>query len=86
MQGHNVLYISLEMAEERIAERIDANLMDMTIDDLHSIPKQMFENSVEKLKKKTQGTLVIKEYPTASIMLVILKDYSRNLYQKTVCS
>ena len=56
----------MEMAEERIAERIDANLMDLTIDDLHSLPKQMFDNSVEKLKRKTQGTLVIKEYPTAS--------------------
>ena len=66
MQGHNVLYVTMEMAEERIAERIDANLMDLTIDDLHSLPKQMFDNSVEKLKRKTQGTLVIKEYPTAS--------------------
>ena len=66
MQGQNVLYVTMEMAEERIAERIDANLMDLTIDDLHSLPKQMFDNSVEKLKRKTQGTLVIKEYPTAS--------------------
>ena len=79
MQGHNVLYISLEMAEERIAERIDANLMDMTIDDLHSIPKQMFENSVEKLKKKTQGTLVIKEYPTASAHVGHIKGLLKEL-------
>ena len=66
MQGRNVLYITLEMAEERIAERIDANLMDLTIDELHELPKKMFESSVDKIKNKTQGTLVVKEYPTAS--------------------
>ena len=61
MQGRNVLYITLEMAEERIAERIDANLMDLTIDELHELPKKMFESSVDKIKNKTQGTLVVKE-------------------------
>ena len=66
MQGRNVLYITLEIAEERIAERIDANLMDLTIDELHELPKKMFESSVDKIKNKTQGTLVVKEYPTAS--------------------
>ena len=66
IQGKNVLYITLEMAEERIAERIDANLMDLTIDELHELPKKMFESSVDKIKNKTQGTLVVKEYPTAS--------------------
>ena len=66
MQGKNVLYITLEMAEERIAERIDANLMNITIDDLHSLPKKMFENYLNKIQKKTNGKLIIKEYPTAS--------------------
>jgi replicative DNA helicase len=66
LQGKNVLYITLEMAEERIAERIDANLMDLTIDELHELPKQMFDDAVGKIKKKTKGTLVVKEYPTAT--------------------
>ena len=66
LQGLNVLYITLEMAEERIAERIDANLFDVTIDDLHDMPKQLYENKVAKLHNKTQGKLIIKEYPTAS--------------------
>ena len=66
MQGKNVLYITLEMAEERIAERIDANLMNITIDDLHTLPKKMFENYLTKIQKKTNGKLIIKEYPTAS--------------------
>ena len=66
MQGKNVLYITLEMAEERIAERIDANLMNVTIDDLHTLPKKMFENYLTKIQKKTNGKLIVKEYPTAS--------------------
>ena len=66
MQGHDVLYVTMEMAEERIAERIDANLMDLTMDELHNLPKQTFESSVDKIKNKTKGTLVVKEYPTAS--------------------
>ena len=65
-QGLNVLYITLEMAEERIAERIDANLFDVTIDDLHDMPKQLYDNKVSKLQAKTGGKLIIKEYPTAS--------------------
>jgi len=65
-QGKNVLYITLEMAEERIAERIDANLMNVTIDDLHTLPKKMFENYLTKIQKKTNGKLIVKEYPTAS--------------------
>ena len=65
-QGKNVLYITLEMAEERIAERVDANLFDVTIDDLHAMPKDMYENKVKKLQNKTLGQLIIKEYPTAS--------------------
>ena len=66
LQGRNVLYITLEMAEERIAERIDANLLNVAIQDIGELPKQMFENKVNNLAKKTQGTLIIKEYPTAS--------------------
>lgn len=66
LQGRNVLYITLEMAEERIAERIDANLLNIPIQQLNELPKQMFETKVNSLAKKTQGTLIIKEYPTAS--------------------
>jgi replicative DNA helicase len=65
-QGRNVLYITLEMAEERIAERIDANLMNISMEDLHDLPKQMFENKIQKIIKNTTGTLIVKEYPTAS--------------------
>jgi len=66
MQGRNVLYITLEMAEERIAERIDANLMNISISDLETISKKMFSDRLEKIQKKTQGKLIIKEYPTAA--------------------
>jgi replicative DNA helicase len=66
MQGKNVLYITMEMAEERIAERIDANLMNITMDDLHDLPKKMFTDKLSKIQSKTNGKLVIKEYPTAS--------------------
>ena len=65
-QGLNVLYITLEMAEERIAERIDANLFDISMDDIRSMPKELYDNKVKKLEDKTNGRLVIKEYPTAS--------------------
>ena len=66
LQGKNVLYITLEMAEERIAERIDANLLNTNIQDIGEIPKPIFETRVQSLQKKTQGKLFIKEYPTAS--------------------
>ena len=65
LDGLNVLYITLEMAEERIAERIDANLLDVTIDDLKLIPKDTFDKKIARVKGKTSGKLVIKEYPTA---------------------
>jgi replicative DNA helicase len=65
MQGKNVLYITMEMAEERIAERIDANLLNLTMDELKVVDKNIFDNRLEKLKKKTQGKLIVKEYPTA---------------------
>jgi hypothetical protein len=66
IQGKNVLYITLEMAEEKIAERIDANLLNVPIQQLADLPRQMFENKVNGIAKKTQGTFIIKEYPTAS--------------------
>jgi archaellum biogenesis ATPase FlaH len=66
LQGKNVLYITLEMAEERIAERIDANLLNVPIQDIIELPKNIFETKVNNIAKKTQGTLIIKEYPTAS--------------------
>jgi len=66
LQGRNVLYITLEMAEDRIAERIDANLLNVNIKDIVDLPKQMFDTKVNSIAKKTQGTLIIKEYPTAS--------------------
>src|SRR6056300_837180 len=65
-QGQNVLYITLEMAEERIAERIDANLLDVSMEDLHVMPQQLYDSKVEKINAKTNGKLIIKEYPTAS--------------------
>ena len=66
LQGRNVLYITMEMAEERIAERIDANLLNVNIQEIIDLPKQMFETKVTNLSQKTQGQLIIKEYPTAS--------------------
>jgi len=65
LQGKNVLYITMEMAEERIAERIDANLLNLSMDELKVVEKSIFINRLEKLKTKTQGRLVVKEYPTA---------------------
>ena len=66
LQGKNVLYITLEMAEDRIAERIDANLLNVNIKDITELSKQMFDTKVNNIAKKTQGTFIIKEYPTAS--------------------
>jgi len=66
LQGKNVLYITLEMAEEKIAERIDANLLNVNIQNIVDLPKPMFDSKVNNLTKKTQGQLIIKEYPTAA--------------------
>jgi len=66
LQGRNVLYITLEMAEEKIAERIDANLLNVNIREILDLPKNMFESKVTNISKKTQGNIIIKEYPTAS--------------------
>jgi len=65
-QGMNVLYITCEMAEERIAERIDANLLDTTLDSLRDLPKDVYDRRIESLKTRVKGKLIIKEYPTAS--------------------
>ena len=66
LQGKNVLYVTCEMAEEKIAERIDANLLNTNIKEVSELPKSIFEKKVNKLREKTQGKLIIKEYPTAS--------------------
>lgn len=66
MQGKNVLYLTLEMAEERIAERIDANLMNLSMDELKVVDREVFDNRISKISNKTQGKLIIKEYPTGS--------------------
>lgn len=66
MNNKNVLYITLEMAEEEIAKRIDANILDITLDDLMNLPKTTFDNRITRAKSKSTGKLIIKEYPTAS--------------------
>lgn len=66
MQGKNVLYITLEMAEERIAERIDANLFNLPIDQLESLSKKMFDDKIAKIAKRNIGKLIVKEYPTGA--------------------
>ena len=65
-QNCNVLYITLEMAEEKIAERIDANLLNISIDDLQKLPKDLYDNKINKLKQTIKGKLIVKEYPTAA--------------------
>ena len=65
-EGKNVLYITLEMAEEKIAERIDANLLNVNIQEIQEIPKSVFTKKIDKIKSKTEGKLIVKEYPTAS--------------------
>lgn len=66
MAGLNVLYITMEMAEEKIAERVDANLLDLTIDELKEVPKDVYVKRLDRVKAKTTGKLIVKEYPTAS--------------------
>jgi hypothetical protein len=65
-QGKNVLYITMEMAEEKIAERIDANLLNVTVDELATLPKDAYDKKINRVKEKTVGKLIVKEYPTAS--------------------
>ena len=82
LQGKNVLYITLEMAEEKIAERIDANLLNVPIQDIVDLPKPMFDKKVVNISKKTQGTLIIKEYPTASAHVGHLRHLLQELNLK----
>ena len=82
LQGKNVLYITLEMAEERIAERIDANLLNVGMSDLEELPYQMYETKINKLQNKTTGTLIIKEYPTASASVAHFKNLISELALK----
>ena len=65
-QGKNVLYVTMEMAEERIAERIDTNLMNLPIESLNSLPKKVFDDKIGKIAKASVGKLIVKEYPTGS--------------------
>lgn len=65
-QGKNVLYVTMEMAEEKIAERLDANLLNIELDQIKDLPKQMFDKRLSKFSEKTTGKLIVKEYPTAS--------------------
>ena len=81
-QGKNVLYITLEMAEERIAERIDANLLNIDIQELHTISKQDYDRKFDVLRSKTQGKLIIKEYPTASASTLHFRSLLQDLHLK----
>jgi replicative DNA helicase len=81
-QGHNVLYITLEMAEERIAERIDANLLNVSMQELHNMTKDEYDRKFEALKVKTHGKLIIKEYPTAAANSLHFRSLLNELHLK----
>ena len=81
-ENKNVLYITMEMAEERIAERIDANLLDIPLDQLMELPKSMYLKKVEKVKSKTKGKLIVKEYPTAAASALHFKNLLSELKLK----
>lgn len=82
LQGKNVLYITMEMAEERIAERVDANLLNVGMSDLEELPYKMYETKINKLQKKTTGQLIVKEYPTASASVAHFKNLLSELAMK----
>ena len=82
MAGLNVPYITMEMAEERIAERIDCNLLDVTLDELKEVPKDVYDKKIERVKGKTTGKLIIKEYPTASAGSAHFRHLSMELPKK----
>jgi replicative DNA helicase len=82
VQGKNVLYITLEMAEEKIAERIDANLLNVTIDDLIELPKDIYDKKVSRVRNMTTGKLIIKEYPTASASTIHFRTLLNELNLK----
>ena len=81
-QGQNVLYITLEMAEERIAERIDANLLNVTMNDLHTMTKMEYDRKFQSLRNKTHGKLIIKEYPTAAANALHFRSLLNELHLK----
>lgn len=81
-QGKNVLYITLELAEEEVAKRIDANLMNITIDDLLQLPQDLYLKKADVLKNKSQGKLIVKEYPTASASTLHFKALLNELHLK----
>jgi replicative DNA helicase len=81
-QGHNVLYITLEMAEEKIAERIDANLLNIDMQELHTISKNDYDRKFDVLRNKTHGKLIIKEYPTAAASTLHFKSLLNELHLK----
>jgi len=81
-QGKNVLYITLELAEEEVAKRIDANLMNISFDDLMALPKEMYMKKANSLKSKTDGKLIVKEYPTASASTIHFKALLNELILK----
>lgn len=82
MDNKNVLYITMEMAEEKIAERIDANLLNIKMDDLSKAPKESYNKMIGKLKSRTMGKLIIKEYPTASANAAHFRHLLNELRQK----
>ncbi|NBP00451.1 MAG: DNA primase [Proteobacteria bacterium] len=82
VQGKNVLYITMEMAEEKIAERIDANLLNVTIDELATLSKEMYDKKVERVRNNTTGKLIIKEYPTAAASTVHFRTLLNELHLK----
>lgn len=81
-QGKNVLYISMELAEEEVAKRIDANVLNISMDDLMVLPRDMYEKKIENLKQKTNGKLIVKEYPTASASTVHFRSLLNELNLK----
>ena len=81
-QGKNVLYISLELAEEEVAKRIDANVLNVSMDDLMVLPKDIYDKKIENLKQKTNGKLIVKEYPTASASTVHFRSLLNELNLK----
>jgi pyruvate formate-lyase activating enzyme-like uncharacterized protein len=80
----NVLYITTVNLKEKIAERIDANLLNVTVDDLISLPKDMYDKKIEKLREKTVGKLIIKEYPTVSAFTTHLMTLLNELNLKAL--
>ena len=82
VQGKNVLYITMEMAEEKIAERIDANLLNVTLDDLLELPKDLYDKKVARVRQKCTGKLIIKEYPTASASTIHFRTLLNELNLK----